>query len=474
MSNPLRQKGVNNTHSSAYYGDYSNNNPYTHQSGGEYYQQGYYPSQIPYESMYQSQYIAQNRTANDLFVNDTLRSTLMSKNDFLMSTLNSLQQQQIKRTLPKVIQEYHTLYPLDSLLKVGVSRGLNVTSESYKAVGSKGEGVVLRRILNSPNVTLDAERIKSIRSWGSIAHPNVVVLRDVITTNAFGGGQQDAVFIYELFYGCETLESLLKKYSILPEDLIWSYVVQIVSALREIHQVGAYQTGFETSRILVSPNKRLKLNCIGLVDIMGQSKPMSDEELQSLKNQDLKDFGKLLFNLVCHSNSITLDQAHNEFSSDLIGLIEYLTQGVDVNLDHVVSMISTRILNEMTAGHIYNDYLEEELTKELDNGRLFKLLSKIDYVAQHVDKLCTPVHNGSSTITKTDSQVLTLFRDYLFHQTPPDFGLIVDTLNKLEVGSTEQILLMSRDEQTLLVVEYKDIKRCIAAGFNRLINHFDA
>lgn len=45
---------------------------------------------------------------------------------------------------------------------------------------------------------------------------------------------------------------------------------------------------------------------------------------------------------------------------------------------------------------------------------------------------------------------------------------VVDTLNKLEAGSNEKIMLMSRDEQTLMIVGFKDLKKAIVQGFNKL------
>ncbi len=47
-------------------------------------------------------------------------------------------------------------------------------------------------------------------------------------------------------------------------------------------------------------------------------------------------------------------------------------------------------------------------------------------------------------------------------------NFVVDTLNKLEAGSNEKIMLMSRDEQTLMVVGFKDLKKAIVQGFNKL------
>ena len=56
-----------------------------------------------------------------------------------------------------------------------------------------------------------------------------------------------------------------------------------------------------------------------------------------------------------------------------------------------------------------------------------------------------------------------LFRDYLFHQVydsgspSVDFAHVVDCLNKLDVGTDEKILLMSRDETSVLVVRYSNL-----------------
>lgn len=36
---------------------------------------------------------------------------------------------------------------------------------------------------------------------------------------------------------------------------------------------------------------------------------------------------------------------------------------------------------------------------------------------------------------------------------------------KLDAGTDERIMLVSRDEQSVLVVSYKDVKACIASAF---------
>lgn len=92
-----------------------------------------------------------------------------------------------------------------------------------------------------------------------------------------------------------------------------------------------------------------------------------------------------------------------------------------------------------------------------------------------------------------DRYMLKLFRDYLFHQVTDegrpwlDMAHIVQTLNKLDSGSSDtvnypyfyfllilrfyyifQICLYSRDEKTILVVSYQELKQCLEQSFNEI------
>lgn len=99
-----------------------------------------------------------------------------------------------------------------------------------------------------------------------------------------------------------------------------------------------------------------------------------------------------------------------------------------------------------------------------------------------------------------DRYMLKLFRDYVFHQVTEDgrpwleMSHIVQCLNKLDSGSLEkvqingnalnfhsetlngrnlslffQICLMSRDEQSVLVVSYEELKHCLEQSFNEVV-----
>jgi len=70
-----------------------------------------------------------------------------------------------------------------------------------------------------------------------------------------------------------------------------------------------------------------------------------------------------------------------------------------------------------------------------------------------------------------DRYIIKLFRDYVFHQVDEqgnpllDLAHVLTCLNKLDAGTDEKVMLVARDEQSCLVVSYKEIKACIANAF---------
>ncbi|KAF5831831.1 hypothetical protein DUNSADRAFT_12545 [Dunaliella salina] len=75
-----------------------------------------------------------------------------------------------------------------------------------------------------------------------------------------------------------------------------------------------------------------------------------------------------------------------------------------------------------------------------------------------------------------DRYLLKLFRDFVFHQTAPsgheaeggplmDWGHVIESLNKLDAGALERIMLLTRDESSMLVASYGDLKRCVESSY---------
>jgi PAB-dependent poly(A)-specific ribonuclease subunit 3 len=111
-----------------------------------------------------------------------------------------------------------------------------------------------------------------------------------------------------------------------------------------------------------------------------------------------------------------------------------------------------------------------EVEKELNNGRLFRLLTKLSFVSQQESNVDIEQMNQ-------DLEIISLFKDYLFHQLNEngsqivDYGHVIDCLNKLDVGSDDKILLITRDDESLLVISFKELKNCIGVAFHELLQN---
>ena len=73
-----------------------------------------------------------------------------------------------------------------------------------------------------------------------------------------------------------------------------------------------------------------------------------------------------------------------------------------------------------------------------------------------------------------DRYIIKLFRDYLYHQVDEmgrpviDLSHVLTCLNKLDAGVDEQLTLFSRDEQSCLIVSYREVKNCLENSFREL------
>jgi len=126
---------------------------------------------------------------------------------------------------------------------------------------------------------------------------------------------------------------------------------------------------------------------------------------------------------------------------------------------------------------------------ELENGRLARLLTKMGFINERPEyalqnhlpasyPILTNVHSSFFRFGRShrwsetgDRYIIKLFRDYVFHQVDENLDPVVNLthvltcLNKLDAGSDERMMLMARDEQSCLVVSYKDVKTCIESAY---------
>eukprot|EP01080_Neovahlkampfia_damariscottae_P000569 gene569-8079_t len=415
------------------------------------------------------------QTLHSFFVDDNLKQNLVNRTYEILKTLSP--EEPLTKIIPKKVKEFHSLYPLDDISELEKeSKIFNVSTGTYRATSSSsGVTCSLKRII-SKNLDIDeAENVISIFSEKIPKHPNIVQLKKCMPIYEFE--TNDLCVVYEFIPGCVTLEYkyFVETRRTPAETLLWSYICQILLALKEIHNSGLAYRCLHLSKILLRGKQRIYLNSIGIMDFM---KP-SEKSLKELQFQDLKDFGYLISSLVLKSKNIQNDEEtllndlnsnSSNFSKELIEFLKFLIKMKiedDVTIETVVQKIIFQFLNEIKYLEEEYDFIENEMVKELQNGRLFRLLTKLSFINQ-------PNLNENEP-TNQDLEIISLFKDYLFNQLNEndqqiiDFGHVIDCLNKLDIGSNDKILLITKDEDSLLVISFKELKNCIGLAFHDLL-----
>jgi len=416
--------------------------------------------------------------------------------------------------LPENIENYHSLYPLEDVKnQISGQRMFGYTSTCYRVVNSKdGLHYCMRRIHGFR--LLNPKAVSSVEKWKKVNNSNIVPLKEAFSTKAFN--DTSLIFIYQYYPGAETVmtrhfkganlrsphsdsnfwhhgshsgssgssfgSSNKSTQKVMPERLIWSYVIQLTAAIRQIHSLGLSCRTIDPSKVLLIGNSRLRINCPGILDVLTDNEPNAPAMVNHYQQEDLVLLGKLILALACYSmESIQRESIQNSidfvarnYSSDLKTLIWHLLSSKVTASPHsindVMPMIGARFYSQLDVTQSRSDLLENELLKQMDNGRLLRILAKLGTIVERSEL------NMDAEWSETgDRYLLKLFRDYLFHQVTEtgapwiDFSHIVSTLNKLDAGSSDRICLSSRDELSILVVSYHDLKACLETAFSELI-----
>ncbi|KAF8548421.1 hypothetical protein OG21DRAFT_1516320 [Imleria badia] len=388
--------------------------------------------------------------------------------------------------LPDELQGYHSLVPIEQTPS-DRRKFFSWFSTVYRATNANdGLTYALRRVENFRLVHQVA--FGAIETWSRVQHPNIVRIREAFTTRAFN--DNSLVVSYDYHPNSQTLFDvyLRPKQStflqsrfggatngIIPEETLWSYIVQIASAIRATHEAGLAVRMIDPTKILVTGKNRLRISSCGIVDVLMYD---TRQDVALVQQEDLVMFGRLVFALCCGSlaamNTLpkALDLMGRMYSADVKTLALYLISkpGPHKNIAQVIEMIGkNRLLDEMDEAQIGVDKLESELTSELENGRLVRLLCKFGFINERPEFAREPRWSETG-----DRYIIKLFRDYVFHQVDENGNPVVDLshvlacLNKLDSGTDERIMLVSRDEQSCLVVSYKEVKSCVDAAFSDL------
>ncbi|TFY61339.1 hypothetical protein EVG20_g7096 [Dentipellis fragilis] len=341
----------------------------------------------------------------------------------------------------------------------------------------------------------------SIEQWSKIRHPNIVSVHEAFTTRSFGDSSlvvaysyhPNAVTLYEAHIKpkAPTFQNgrLQAQPQLVSERTLWSYVIQIAGAIKTVHEKGLAVRMVDPSKVLVTGKNRVRISSCGLADVLSYSptnEPLSTPGAPSpatsayttlLQQEDLVSFGKLIFALCCGSTTAinnlnkALETLSKNFSADVknVALFCLSKPGIHKHIGQLFDMIGSRLLTEMDEMQNGMDYLEGELLTELENARLVRLLCKFGFINER------PEFARDARWSETgDRYIIKLFRDFVFHQVDEhgqpvvNLSHVLTCLNKLDAGTDERMMLVSRDEQSVLVVSYKDVKACVESAFRRV------
>ncbi|KAK7688505.1 hypothetical protein QCA50_008043 [Cerrena zonata] len=414
------------------------------------------------------------------FVPDDIREELQRRSETVhMAPVPGL-------NLPEDLQDYHSLAPLEPVSGDRRKFG-SWHSAVYRAVNSKdGQTYVLRRIENFRLPSVDA--FTSIEAWRRIKHPNIVSVKEAFTTRAFG--DSSLVVVYDYHPNATTLfENHVKAKAgqvsngrgnrtqeRIPERTLWSYIVQIASAVKAVHDAGLSVRVIDVTKVLITSKNRVRISSCGIVDVLMYE---ARQDISMLQHEDLAMFGKLISVLCCHHPNAAnhpqkaLDQINRNYSVDVKNLVISLMSKMNIQgkkpIDQVVDVIARHTMQEFEEAQNAVDRLEGGLMSELENGRLFRLLCKFGFINERPEFALDLRWSETG-----DRYIIKLFRDYVFHQVDEhgkpvvNLSHVLTCLNKLDAGTDERIMLVSPDEQSCLVVTYKEVKSYIESAFNEL------
>lgn len=436
-----------------------------------------YPSLLPH-AVRQMQQAAAASTGQGqtYFVDEQLRMQLIQQHMAVEATFD-----EVHPDVPIEVDNYHTLCPIEPINTDGGASVFGFPSVVYKAFSlADGLPYVIRRMVGFR--LTDPKSMACVDAWKKINHANIIKLREVFTTKDFH--DHSLAFVYDYHPLAETLltRHFTTGQGFVPEPLLWSYIIQITSALRAVHANGIAARIVHPSKVLISGRNRIRLSSACVLDVLQYAEgQMSPAAISHYQQEDLLALGRLILALACSRLDAVTREAmpqsmqyiRSRYSEDVFTITRYLLapspHGHLKNLNDLMPMIGSRFYTELESSSRQNITLEAELGKELQNGRLFRLMTKLQMV---IDR---PEHEQDPRWTDTgDRYLLKLLKSYIFYRSDEsgeawtDLAHVVSTLNKLDTGTAEKVCLVSSDEKNIMIVSYKDLKHALSRAFDEL------
>ncbi|PHH75537.1 hypothetical protein CDD83_4388 [Cordyceps sp. RAO-2017] len=417
-----------------------------------------------------------HRVTHDFFLPEKIREELQKKAEASLQVIPNSQ-------LPQ-LDNYHSLVALDTTHRKNPNI-FGYPSWVYKATSSKTGRLYCLRRLEGFRLT-NEHAIRSVKEWRKIDNANVVTIHDAFTARAFG--DSSLIFVQDYHPLSKTLAEAhlspagghgnrFQPKGLVPESVLWTYISQIASALKAIHSINLAARCIDVSKIILTDKNRIRLNACSVLDVVQFELRRPVRELQQ---EDFLQFGRTMLCLTTNTLPVHLtnlnasvEQLSRTYSTELRDTVVWLLTPqqppAQKTIDEFVRGIAGHIVATLDQSQHRADELNMELFRELENGRIARLLMKLGAVNERQE-----FDGDRSWSENGERYTLKLFRDYVFHQVDGsgnpvlDIGHMIRCLNRLDAGTDERICLTSRDEQTSFLVSYKELKKQLGNAFGEL------
>uniref|UniRef100_A0A8H7TVJ1 PAN2-PAN3 deadenylation complex subunit PAN3 n=1 Tax=Bionectria ochroleuca TaxID=29856 RepID=A0A8H7TVJ1_BIOOC len=415
------------------------------------------------------------RMTHDFFMPEKLREEYQKRAEATLQVMPNSQ-------LPQ-LDNYHSLVALDTTHRKNANI-FGYPSWVYKATSTKSGRIYCLRRLEGFRLS-NEQAIRSVKEWRRINNGSVVTTHDAFTTRSFG--DSSLIFVQDYHPLSKTLAeahlapnpSQGNRYqkSSISESVLWSYISQIANALKAIHSINLAARCVDVSKIIVTDKNRIRLNACSVLDVVQFD---NRRPVQELQQEDLIQFGRTILciatlTLPTHLTNLkaSIEQMSRTYSVELRDTILWLltpqTPPAQKGIDEFIRGIATHTIAVFDQDLQTTDQLSSELYRELENGRIARLMMKLATVNERQE------FDGDRAWSENGERyMLKLFRDYVFHQVDSngepvlDMGHMIRCMNKLDAGTDERICLTSRDEQTSFLVSYRELKKQLANAFGEL------
>ncbi|KAG0651465.1 Poly(A)-nuclease deadenylation complex subunit 3 [Hyphodiscus hymeniophilus] len=419
--------------------------------------------------------LAYQRLTHDFFMPEKLREDLQKKAEATLQVMPNSQ-------LP-TLDNYHTLVALDTSHHKSATV-FGFPGWVYKATSSKNGKMYCLRRLEGYRLT-NENAIRSVKDWRRVDSGTVVSVIDAFTTRAFG--DSSLIFVTDYFPLSKTLVEHHftstnrfghRTSTNVPEKVLWGYISQIGSAIKSVHSAKLAVRCMDPSKVILTDKSRIRFSACSILDVVQYE---AQRPLAELQQEDFLHFGKLILSIATNNLApnqamkAAVDQLGRTYSPELKETVTWLLTPTQPpaavkSIDDFISGISAHLVSAFDSSLHTQDTLTSELSRELENGRLFRLIAKLGTINER------PEYDGDRNWSENGERyMLKLFRDYVFHQVDAEgrpvvgLGHILSCLNKLDAGVEEKISLVSRDEQNVFVVSYRELKKLVNGAFGDLM-----